>query len=192
MPPKTIVITTKGRARRETDVMMHVRDLLLAIGLREGEFVLTITTKLPSSGNHPRGIEIKGIARNAIRLIDQGDSNGSRFECYLSSPDIKPKHLEMMITAHPSVKGGFFARQEVAVPVIPPDVNERLATLRCQTRRLAHARARAENIKLELSNLEDKRRALEKELSTVSETANDPTLIRAEKDLEEVLAILKK
>lgn len=185
-------ITAKGRAKKESCVVDYVRDMLTSVGIKSGQFVLTIVTRVKSGGDHHLGIEIKNVARNAVRLFVQYGDNGTRFDCYLSSSDIKPKQLMSLICAHSTVHGGQYVRAVKAEPPTNPrELTEKFNELRVKVRALTQAKQRIDNIDAELVRLEARRLELEKERPAQLEIVNDPELKQAEADLIEISKILK-
>jgi hypothetical protein len=192
-PPKkeTLQIVAKGRARREIDVVNYVHHMLTDVGITSGDFVLTITTRIPSGGNHHLGIEFKNVRRNAVYMLVQYGDNGTRFECYLSSPEFKPSHLMTCISASSAVKGEHYLKAEKVEPApIPKEVAEKFVELKRKVMELNQARQRIENIKIKLGDIQDQKAKLEEELKLQEKVANHPDSLQAERDFLKVAQIV--
>jgi len=184
-------IVAKGRAKRESDVVNYVRQMLTDVGIKSGDFVLTITTRIPSGGSHHLGIELKNVRRNAIYMLVQYGDNGTRFECYLSSPEFKPSHLLTLLVSKPVVRACHYVKEEkVENPPIPREVAEKFIELKRKVMELNQARQRIENIKIKLSDIEDQKIKLEEELKLQEKVANNPDSLQAERDFLKVAEIV--
>ncbi|MDO8579273.1 MAG: hypothetical protein Q7R72_00165 [bacterium] len=106
-------ITVKGRVKDEPKVVAYVKNMLTAVGLKTGKFVLVINTKIQSGGQHHEGIEIKELrSASGIRLNIQYGDNGTRFECFLSSSEFKPSDLRNLLTSSSKVIDGHYRKEE--------------------------------------------------------------------------------
>jgi len=172
---EVVTVVAKGRIKDEPLVVHCVKKMLYDVGLKSGTFNLIVTTKIKSGGIHHEGVEIRDLRRNAVRLAVQYGDNGTRFECFLSSPEFKPSHLYTLLISNPRIKGSHYRIDDecrevmfLKSKIVDEPVETKADKTHCQTLEQKIAK-----LKVQISELEKLKADYEKALAIQAECTKE-------------------